>query len=209
MWHEEVSGGVLTIGHSTHAIGAFLALLRLHQVTAVADVRSAPYSRFNPQYRRGRLSDALEAEGIRYFYLGRELGGRTEDPACYEDGRIRYDRVAATELFKSGLARVVRGSAKHRIALMCAEKEPIDCHRALLVSRALEERGVAVAHVHADGRLESHHAAMDRLLDVLNLPREDLYRSRAELIATAVALRSGRLAHVGDVPTAPTERRGS
>ena len=196
---------MLTIGHSTHAIEAFLALLRLHHVTAVADVRSAPYSRFNPQYRRGRLSDALEAEGIRYVYLGRELGGRTEDPACYKGGRIRYDRVAATESFKSGLARVIRGSAKHRIALMCAEKEPIDCHRTLLVSRALEERGVAVAHIHADGRLESHHAAMDRLLDVLNLPREDLYRSREELVAVAVALQTDPYTHVGDNPPVPTE----
>ena len=209
MQHDEVSGGVFTIGHSTHAIEAFLALLRLHHVTAVADVRSAPYSRFNPQYNRKPLTEALEAAGIRYVYLGRELGGRRDDPACYEDGRLRYDRVAATTSFKSGLVRVVRGIAKHRIALMCAEKEPLDCHRTLLVSRALDELGIDVAHIHADGRLEPHGDAMERLLDVLNLPREDLYRSRAELIATAVALRSGRLAYVDDDPAAPTEGHDS
>ncbi|MCY4470903.1 MAG: DUF488 domain-containing protein [Thiotrichales bacterium] len=209
MQHDEISGGVLTIGHSTHAIEAFLALLRLHQVTAVADVRSAPYSRFNPQYNREPLTEALEAAGIRYVYLGRELGGRREDPACYEDGRLRYDRVAATTSFKSGLTRVVRGIVKHRIALMCAEKEPLDCHRALLVSRALDELGIDVAHIHADGHLEPHGDAMERLLDLLNLSREDLYHSRAELIATAVALRSGRLASVDDIPAAPTEGHGS
>jgi len=200
---------VLTIGHSTHSLEAFLKLLQRHDVSAVADVRSVPYSRFNPQYNRESLTEALEAAGIRYVYLGRELGGRRDDPACYEDGRLRYDRVAATTSFKSGLVRVVRGIAKHRIALMCAEKEPLDCHRTLLVSRALDELGIDVAHIHADGQLEPHGDAMERLLGVLNLPREDLYRSRAELIATAVALRSDRFAHAGDNSAAPTEGRGS
>ena len=92
---------------------------------------------------------------------------------------------------------------------MCAEKEPLDCHRTLLVSRALDELGIDVAHIHADGQLEPHGDAMERLLDLLNLSREDLYHSRAELIATAVALRSGRLASVDDIPAAPTEGHGS
>ena len=128
---SEARRTVLTIGHSTHAPGAFLALLRQYDVTAVADVRSAPYSRFNPQFNREPFAEALGTEGVRYVYLGNELGGRSEDPVCYEDGRIRYDRVAATESFRSGLARVVDGAARHRIALMCAEKEPLDCHRTL------------------------------------------------------------------------------
>ena len=206
---NESRGTVLTIGHSTHAIEAFIALLRKHRATAVADVRSAPYSRFNSQFNREPFSEALESAGIRYVWLGNELGGRTEDSACYEDGRIRYDRVAATESFKSGLARVVHGTAKHRIALVCAEKEPLDCHRTLLVSRALDEQGVDVAHIHADGRLEPHDEAMDRLLDILNLSREDLYHSREELIATAVALRSEQVSYVEDRLAARTEEQGS
>ena len=180
-------------------------MLQLHDVTAVADVRSAPYSRFNPQFNREPFAEALGTEGIRYVYLGNALGGRSEDPVCYEDGRIRYDRVAATESFKSGLARVLHGAAEYRIALMCAEKEPLDCHRTLLVSRALDEQGVDVAHIHADGRLEPHGEAMDRLLDFLGLPREDLYRTREELIATAVARQSERIAYVDDKPAAQTE----
>ena len=195
---NEASGTVLTIGHSTHALEAFVALLQRHQVTAVADVRSAPYSRFNPQFNRDSFADALDAQGIRYVYLGDSLGGRSGDPACYEDGRIRYDRVATTESFKRGLARVVHGAAKHRIALMCAEKEPLDCHRTLLVARALDERGVDVAHIHAGGGLERHREAMDRLLGILNLPREDLYRTREELIATAVSRQAERVAYVDD-----------
>ena len=206
---NEASGTVLTIGHSTHALEAFVALLQRHHVTAVADVRSAPYSRFNPQFNRDSFADALDAQGIRYVYLGDSLGGRSGDPACYEDGRIRYDRVATTESFKRGLARVVHGAAKHRIALMCAEKEPLDCHRTLLVARALDERGVDVAHIHAGGGLERHREAMDRLLGILNLPRDDLYRTREELIATAVSRQAERVAYVDDKLAARTGEQGS
>ncbi len=206
---NEACSKVFTIGHSTHAPKAFVALLQLHDVTAVVDVRSAPYSRFNPQFNREPFAEALGAEGIRYVYLGDVLGGRSEDPACYEDGRIRYDRVAATESFKGGLFRVIHGAAKYRIALMCAEKEPLDCHRTLLVSRALDALGVDVAHIHADGRLETHGEAMDRLLDFLRLPRENLYDTREELIATAVAQQSKRVAYVDDKPAAQTKEQVS
>lgn len=192
---NHIRATVLTIGHSTHALEDFVALLRRHEVTAMADVRSAPYSRINPQFNREPLTAALEAEGIRYVYLGDALGGRSADPACYEGGRIRYDRVATTEPFRRGLARVVHGAARHRIALMCAEKEPLDCHRTLLVARALDEQGVDVAHIHADGALERHAEAMDRLLAILKLPREDLYQTREELIVTAIARQEERVAH--------------
>ena len=192
---------VLTIGHSTHAPGSFVALLRQHDVTAVADVRSTPYSRFNPQFNREPLAEALEAEGIRYVYLGYELGGRPDDPACYEDGRVRYDRVAATESFRDGLARLVHGANTYRIALMCAEKEPLDCHRTLLVAPVLDERGVEVAHIHADGRLETHTEAMDRLLDKLKLPRDSLYGTREELVAAAIARQAGQVAYMDGRPS--------
>ena len=204
---NEPSGPVLTIGHSTHPLEAFVALLERHGVTAVADVRSAPYSRFNPQFNRESLAEALEAEGIRYVHLGDILGGRSDNPACYQDGRIRYDRVATTDSFKRGLARVVHGAAEYRIALMCAEKEPLDCHRTLLVGRALDQRGVELVHIHADGRLEPHAEAMDRLIDSQKLPRADLYRTREELIDTAIACRQERVAHVNDKLVArPTEQ---
>ena len=196
---NDVLGTVLTIGHSTHAFEVFTGLLRRHRVSAVADVRSAPYSRFNPQFNREPLIEALETVGIRYVFLGNELGGRSEDPACYEDGRIRYERVAATESFRRGLDRVVDGAARFRIALMCAEKEPLDCHRTLLVARALDAQGADVAHIHADGRLEPHGEAMDRLLDIHKLPREgDLSGTREDLIDTAIAHQAQRVAHPDD-----------
>ena len=178
---------VLTVGHSNHALEAFLDLLAGHGVTALADVRSAPYSRFNPQFNRKALSASLSASGVAYVWLGRELGGRPDDPACYDDGAVRYDRLARTALYRAGIERVRRGAAEHRLALMCAEKDPLHCHRALLVSRSLKDQGLEVAHILADGRLETHESVMDRLL--ASLPADkDLFAepaSRAERIAEA------------------------
>ena len=189
---------VLTIGHSTHSIDAFIALLRQHGVTALADVRSAPYSRFNPQFNKEALALSLKAHGIKYVFLGRELGARSNDRSCYENGRVQYARLARTKAFHSGLDRVIRGARDHCIALMCAEKEPLECHRTILVARALVEQGVTVEHILADGRLETHGEAMERLLDVLGLPREDLFRSRQELVAQALALQEERIAYVDE-----------
>ena len=188
---------VFTIGHSNHPASAFLTLLRQHGVHAVADVRSVPYSRFNPQFRREALRRELMAAGIAYVYLGGELGGRSDDPTCYREGRICYERVAKTRNFNDGLQRLEAGMAKHRIALMCAEKEPLHCHRTLLVAQALDERGVSVSHIHADGCLESHASAMDRLLDAARLPAADdlLAQSRADLVAAAIRWQTARVGY--------------
>lgn len=187
---------IFTIGHSTHSLDRFIALLKQHGVTAVADVRSAPYSRFNPQFNKAELERSLKAEGIRYVFLGRELGARSDDPACYDKGRVQYARLARTEAFRQGIERLKHGAAEHRIACMCAEKEPLECHRTLLVARALDAEGIEVAHIHADGRLETHTAAMDRLLDLTGLPRDDLFRSRADLVAEALARQEEQVAYV-------------
>ena len=199
---------ILTIGHSNHSLEAFLARLSQHDVTAVADVRSAPYSRFCPHFNRDVLTAALKACGIRYSYLGRELGGRSDDPACYEGGQIQYELVARTSVFREGLARVVGGAATWRVALMCAEKEPLDCHRTLLVARALVAAGVDVVHILADGELETHARTMDRLLAELS-PNYDLFQPREELLARALALQARRIAFVSkDSDTTSRSRRG-
>ena len=189
---------VLTIGHSNHPVNAFVALLQQYGVTALADVRSAPYSRFAPQFKREPLERILKEHSIKYVFLGRELGARPDDRFCYENGRVQYARLARTDLFRSGLDRVVRGANDYCVALMCAEKEPLECHRALLVARALDELGVPVEHILPDGRLESHGDAMLRLLKVVGLPSEDLFRSRRELIALALAQQEERIAYVDE-----------
>ena len=116
---------ILTIGHSNHPIERFVALLQMHAVTAIVDVRSQPHSRLFPAYNRQPLAEALKENGIAYAFLGRELGARAEDPACYVEGRVQYRRLAETALFKDGLRRVQKAMAAHRIALLCAEKEPL------------------------------------------------------------------------------------
>ncbi len=187
---------ILTIGHSKHSLEEFAALLKQHGVTALADVRSAPFSRFHPQFNKDTLSNELKARGIKYVFLGRELGARSDDPSCYDKGRVQYARLARTEAFRKGIERLRRGAAEHRIACMCAEKEPLECHRTLLVARALAAEGVEVAHIHADGTLERHAAAMERLLDIAGLPRQDLFRSRDDLLADALARQEERVAYV-------------
>ena len=189
---------VLTIGHSTHSLDAFVALLQQHDVTALADVRSAPYSRLNPQFNREALEQSLIAHGIKYVFLGRELGARSNDQTCYENGRVQYARLARTDLFRSGIDRVIRGANDYRIALMCAEKEPLECHRTLLVARALAELGIVVQHILADGRLESQEATMERLVRVVGLPHQDLFRSRDQLIAEALVRQEERVAYVDE-----------
>jgi len=210
---------VLTIGHSTHRVEDFLRLLRRHRVNAVADVRSMPYSRFNPQFSRDAVRAALRSNGIHYVYLGGELGGRSRDAAHYDvddhRARISYDRVRQKGSFMAGLRRVLDGVDKgYRIALMCVEKEPLDCHRTLLVARALEDtelsgKHIGIAHIHADGRLESHDEAMDRLLERHKLADDDspLFAAsgeggagaglgtREDRIADAVRRQSAKVAH--------------
>jgi uncharacterized protein (DUF488 family) len=198
---------ILTIGHSTHSLGQFVALLASHGVTVLADVRSTPFSRFNPQFNKDAIARGLKEHGIKYVFLGVELGARSSDRALYDGGRVSYARLAQTERFKQGIERVLRGAEEHRIALMCAEKEPLECHRTLLVARVLEDRGVDVSHILGDGRLESHRHAMERLLDVIAMPREDLFRPRQELIAEALARQEAKIAYIDEKPQGAHVRR--
>jgi uncharacterized protein (DUF488 family) len=184
-----------TVGHSNHSIEKFIGLLTANGITAVADVRSRPFSRRHPQFNKERLAAALTEHGIAYVFLGKELGARSEDPSCYENGKVQYPRLAATPAFKAGIERVLAGAAKFRLALMCAEKEPLDCHRTLLVSRALESVGVSIAHILADASLEPQEKTMSRLIDLVGLSKEDLFQ-HDDLIAAACRLREDKIAYV-------------
>jgi len=186
---------VLTIGHSNHHLGNLVALLCFHGVTAVADVRSSPYSRSNPQFNREEFQESLKLNGISYVFLGRELGGRPDNASCYVDGKVQYRKLAETPIFRKGLERVLRGARSHRIVLLCAEAEPLVCHRALLVAQELAGMGIPVSHIHANGRLESHAEAMCRLVEMVGLPETDLYRTRDQIIADACALQEKRIAY--------------
>lgn len=197
-----------TIGHSTHPAEKVIELLREHAVTAVADVRSQPYSRMNPQFNRDAFRSRLKDAGIAYVFLGRELGARSEDRACYENGKVQYDRLARTPLSEAGLERIFRGMRTKTIALMCAEKDPITCHRAILVCRHLAVRGLKIAHILEDGSLESQHDAVSRLVRELGLPESDLFRSRDEVVDEAYARRGQQIAYVESGPPEEQESRG-
>jgi len=186
---------VLTIGHSNHIIERFIELLKQHSVTVVGDVRSHPYSRHAPQFSRDALCEALRDQGIAYVFLGRELGARSQNPACYVRGKAQYDRMAREPLFVQGIERISQGMKQHQIALMCAEKDPIDCHRAILVSRHLVKNGLPVSHIHANYELETHDALETRLLKTLKIPEGDMFKSREEYIQDAYSIQGERIAY--------------
>jgi uncharacterized protein (DUF488 family) len=186
---------LLTIGHSDHAAGVFIDLLRQHGVTALTDVRSSPYSRRYPQFNREALSADVERAGIRYVFLGAELGARRSEPECYEDGKARYPLIARSPLFSQGLERVRQGAEKYRVALMCAEKDPLTCHRAILVCRYLRDSMAPIQHIREDGRLESHEELESRLVAIAGLSEVDLFRSREELLEEAYDWQGDRIAY--------------
>lgn len=203
---EPIETTIYTVGHSNHAIDQFIQLLKANEITAIADVRSNPYSKYQPQFNRDELKSALRRAGIDYVFLGNELGARSPDPSCYVGGRVQYERLAATQTFRAGLARLIKGSERHRIALMCAEKEPLECHRTLLVGQSLHNIGVELVHIHATGSQETHQQALVRLLDLTGLPHEDMFRSRDELLAEALRIQEERVAYVDEQMTKETSR---
>ena len=186
---------VFTIGHSNHPIGALLALLEQHRAAAVADVRSVPYSRRYPQFHRRNLERSLREHGIRYLFLGAELGARSPDPACYdEEGRVRFAWLARTGPFLRGIARVLEEAAHSRLALLCAERDPANCHRTILVAPALRKRGAPVTHILADGGLVSQEEVLDRLCAASGMPPRDMFRTREEQREEALARRARAIA---------------
>ena len=187
---------ILTIGTSIHSLEHYLDLLRQHRVTVVADVRSVPASRHTPQFNRNALRAVLEQSGIRYVFLGKELGARSADPNCYVDGKVQYERLARTPEFAAGIERLLDGATRERIAITCTEQKPVDCHRTILVSRALAERGVHVEHILGDGATETHEETMFQLRKKYGLDEPTLFDDDDEQMERALALQEAKIAYV-------------
>jgi uncharacterized protein (DUF488 family) len=185
---------ILTVGHSTLPYERFLELVRHANVTAIADVRTAPYSRQFPQFNRETFSNKLRADGIAYVFLGKELGGRPSGNQFYCDGVADYERMSRSAEFGKGLDRVLEGAKQYRIALMCSERDPLDCHRCLLVGRALAQRGIRVSHILSDEQIVSHPEIEDTLLQLSGRDTDDLFASRSERLATAYRQRARKVA---------------
>jgi uncharacterized protein (DUF488 family) len=167
---------IYSIGHSTHPIEVFIGLLKKHGVEVLADIRSVPMSRFNPQFRQRELKKAVEATGMEYVYLGGPLGGKPYLPFA--------QRTAMPE-FKSGMEALKKIANEKRVAIMCAEKEPLNCHRTLLVSRALAEEKIPVMHIMGDGSLRAHQEVENDLLGWQKMESAGLFDTRETQVAEA------------------------
>lgn len=186
---------LFTIGHSIHSVERFVDLLKTHGVTALCDVRSSPYSRYTPQFNRESLKDALTGQRIIYLYLGAELGPRSSDPTCYENGKVQYNLLAGKDLFQQGLGRLRKGMTTHRIALMCAEKDPLTCHRMLLICRNLRGDDIIIRHILEDGSLEDNRDTEMRLMKQLKIDPADLFSTEADQIQRAYELQGEKVAY--------------
>jgi len=186
---------VFTVGHSNLEIGKFVELLKQHGVQAIADVRSSPYSQYNPQFNREVLQQGLQGHGIAYVFLGQELGARRSERECYLEGRADYELISQTPAFKRGIERVTQGAAKMRVALMCAEKDPVDCHRCILVSPHLRRQGLQVLHILSDGTVEDHDQTEKRLLQLFALEEKEFFRTPDEIVAEAYKKQGEKVAY--------------
>jgi uncharacterized protein (DUF488 family) len=187
---------IFTIGHSTQAVDQFIAKLKKHSVSAIADVRSTPFSRHNPQFNKEDLQLELKRSAIRYVFLGKELGARSRDECCYVDDKVQYSLLAETPSFKSGITRVAEGARRYSIALMCAEKDPADCHRTILVARHMIQEGFEVQHILANGSLESQESVLTRLIKQLEKDSSrDLFNPAALTFDEAYETQGRRIAY--------------
>lgn len=189
---------VFTIGHSTQDIDRVVDALAASNIDVVADVRSQPYSRFSPQFNREAIAAVLALAGIKYLFLGAELGARRGEPEAYEGEVATYERIAGCTLFRAGIERVRAGAERWRIALLCAEKDPIECHRMVLVGRHLALAGTEVVHILEGGGLEPNRDAERRLIRAAGLPEEDLFRCEAERLDEAYLIQGRRIAYRRD-----------
>jgi uncharacterized protein (DUF488 family) len=172
-------------------------LVKTNGVEVIADVRSVPFSRRFPWFSGKALAERLAQEGIGYAAYGDVLGGRPRDPALYCDGVADYEAMAARDDFRASLDRVV--AEPRCLCLMCAEREPLDCHRCLLVARALAARGKRVGHIMVDGTVEPHAATEERLLALssrkgASLSGADLFDDRGTRLAKAYRRRARTVA---------------
>jgi uncharacterized protein (DUF488 family) len=191
-----MSNGILyTVGHSNRSLDEFVELLHACSVTAIADVRSQPYSRRVPHFNHDQLYNSLRDNGIAYVFLGEELGARRKESCCYVNGQARYELIEKTPGFQSGLNRIRKGIQTYTIALMCAEKDPLTCHRTILISKALRDE-LNIQHIIGPGQIESHIDAERRLMRIWGISKEDLFMDTTELLHDVYRKQAAEIAYV-------------
>ncbi|MCB0205466.1 MAG: DUF488 domain-containing protein [Anaerolineae bacterium] len=158
------SNPIYTIGYGARSIDAFIDVLQANDIAWLVDVRSAPYSRFKPEFSKGALESELAAHGIRYIYMGDQLGGRPGDPDCYVDGKVDYERVKTKAFYQAGIERLTKALDKGaRFVVMCSEGKPEECHRSKLIGESLAALEVPVLHIDENGVLVDQETVIQRL----------------------------------------------
>lgn len=161
---------LFTIGYGDRSLKEFITLLNKYRINALCDVRSMPFSRYNPSFNKDRLENELKKSGIKYVFLGAELGGRPDDLEVYVDGKVNYELVSKTDKFKHGLKRINDALNLNYIpALMCAEKDPILCHRTMLITKHFKSNGVFIKHIIDKNKIETNSEFENRLVKFLNI----------------------------------------
>jgi uncharacterized protein (DUF488 family) len=176
---------VFTVGHSTRSLDEFVSLLKSFSINAVVDVRSSPFSGRFPHFNRRLLDASLKERGLQYRFFGKSLGGRPTEPNLFIEGTADYIAMAQTPAFKEGIEKVLKGAEKHRLALMCSEGDPIECHRCLLVGRALHQQRTQVLHILPDASVQSQVDIEGRLLRINRQLNHDFFMPEEKQLEVA------------------------
>ena len=168
---ENSSLTIYTIGHSNREADEFVQILNHFRIKLVADVRSQPFSRYCPQFNKNIIQQKLIHSGIQYLFLGKELGARPEHKDYYINSKVSFDKLKSSISFKKGISRLLDEAEKKNIAIMCSEKEPINCHRSILISRFLEEEGIEVKHIINEAEILDRFNFEEKLLEKFKIQK--------------------------------------
>ena len=202
---DTTNNTLYTIGHSDHELPHLISILMHHHITAVADVRSHPYSRLHAQYNQDIISRMLRRNGIHYVHLGAEFGARRDELDCYVNGQAKYDLIANLPAFRKGLSRLREGIKRQTIALFCAEHDPITCHRMILICRQLRYDPIDILHILRDGSLENNHDSEIRLVKSTGDQPSHLFKSEDHIVNEAYDRQSLRIAYTLPSPETTNE----
>lgn len=190
---------IYTIGYSSFNIEDFINTVKSYNITAIVDVRSSPYSKFKPEFNREKFKESLKENNIEYVFLGQECGARIEAAECYKDGRVDFSLVSNNAKFISGLSRIKNGMKNYTIALMCAEKDPLVCHRTILISRNLIKHNIIIKHILDSLTYESHKDVERRLLKKYKLDQPEMFRSEQQRLDDAYERQGKKIAYGKDI----------
>lgn len=187
-----------TIGYAPHTIESFVAALEKFNITAIADVRSKPYSKFKPEFNREDLKKALINHSIEYVFLGDNIGARIKAPECYKNGQANYELISKHPLFQEGIERLLREMETFSIALMCAEKDPTNCHRTILICKQLKKHKIQIYHIIDANTFEEHTKTEYRLMKLYHLDQPDLFMKNTEQLEEAYNRQGEQIAYVAE-----------